>query len=300
MNCIGYFPGCSLEGGGIEYAMSIQALCRVAGVELREIDDWSCCGASAAHALDHDLAVALPLRVLILAAEQGLTEVFAPCAACFSRLKGTLVRLERQPELRVRAEAAVGRSLTAPVRVVNVVELVGRLLDQGLAERLTRPLTGLRVAPYYGCLLSRGDGLIEHDDPEQPNGMSAAIRAAGGEVIDWAFATECCGGGFSLPMTDAVLRLSGAILEDARSRGAELIVTGCPMCHSNLDMRQRAINAAAGGAAAVPVLYLSELLGLAAGVAPADLGLDRHYVDALPLAGRARPAEAVAGGAAHG
>jgi heterodisulfide reductase subunit B len=290
MTSIGYYPGCSLEGGAIEFALSIRALCGAAGVELHEIDDWNCCGATAAHALDHELAVALPMRVLALAAEQGLGEILAPCAACFSRLKGTLVRLQRSPELVARAESVVGRRFDPSVRVLNVVEFIDRLLTDGLADRLHHPLTGVKVAPYYGCLLSRGEGIIEHDDHEQPRGMSAAIEAAGGEVVPWSFATECCGGGFSMSMTGAVQELSGAILADARAHGADLIVTGCPMCHSNLDMRQAAINAADGGGP-LPILYLSELLGLAAGLAPAALGLDRHYTDALPLAARATVAE---------
>ncbi|MEW6750658.1 MAG: CoB--CoM heterodisulfide reductase iron-sulfur subunit B family protein [Candidatus Latescibacterota bacterium] len=300
MSALGYYPGCSLAGGGIELDLSVRALCRAAGVPLREIDDWNCCGATAAHALNHELAVALPLRVLALAAQQGLTEVLAPCAACFSRLKGTRARLVRSPELKKRAEEVAGCSFDPAVSVLNVVEFVNRVLEQGLRERLTRPLSGLRVAPYYGCLLSRGEGIIEGEDPENPGGMSSALAAAGCEVVPWNFATECCGGGFSLSLKEAVVELSAAVLADAHECGAETLVTGCPMCHSNLDMRQLAVEAAGKGRGGLPVLYLSQVVGLAAGVAPKDLGLDRHYVDALPVAARAQEVVATAASAAAG
>ena len=286
MSSIGYYPGCSLSGGGIELNLSIRAISQVAGVELREIADWNCCGASAAHNLNHELAVALPYRILALAEQQGLTEVLAPCAACFSRLKGTNVRLGRGGELPAKMREITGREYTGSVRILNINEYVNRLLEQGLADKLPNPLTGLKVAAYYGCLLSRGAGIIENEDPESPTAMDAAIRAAGAEVVPWNFATECCGGGFSMSMTDAVVKLTHAILADAEAAGAQAVVTGCPMCHSNLDMRQKAINAAGLGPHDMPVLYLSELLGLAAGVDPKALGLERHFVDALRVTRR--------------
>ncbi|MDD4888990.1 MAG: CoB--CoM heterodisulfide reductase iron-sulfur subunit B family protein [Phycisphaerae bacterium] len=303
---IGYYPGCSLSGGGIELDLSVKALVGVAGVTLREIDDWNCCGASAAHSTNHDLSVALPYRVLSLAEEQGLEQVVAPCAACFSRLKGTHLRLERSDELARKMADIVGRSYNRTVRVLSLTDFVRLLLAGGLADKLTHKLTGLKVAAYYGCLLSRLPQctVAEDDieDAERPTSMDAAIRATGAEPIEWNFATECCGGGLSLSKTDAVVRLSGAILADAKDAGAAAVVTGCPMCHSNLDMRQGAIHAAGLGGSpdALPILYLSELLGLAAGVPPEQLGLNRHFTDAMRLtrgaADEARSAPAAAGG----
>ena len=286
MTAIGYYPGCSLHGTGRELDMSIKALADVAGVELKEIEDWNCCGATAAHNLNHDLAVALPYRNLALAEEQGLSEVLAPCAACFSRMKGTTVRLARSAELVEKMRGITGREFKGTVRILSIIEFAGRLLDEGLAEKLTSPLEGLKVAPYYGCLLSRGEEIVEGYDAEQPTGMDAALRAAGCEVVPWNFAVECCGGGFSMSMTDAVVDLSNAILTDAEQAGAEAVVTGCPMCHSNLDMRQRTINEAGLGPHDLPIVYLSEILGLAAGIEPERLGLDRHFVDAMRVVER--------------
>jgi len=286
MTTIGYYPGCSLHGTGRELDMSIKALAEVAGVELKEIEDWNCCGATAAHNLNHDLAVALPYRNLALAEEQGLSEILAPCAACFSRMKGTTVRLARSAELVEKMRGITEREFKGTVRILSIIEFAGRLLDEGLAEKLTSPLAGLKVAPYYGCLLARGEEIVEGYDSEQPNAMDAALRAAGCEVVPWNFAVECCGGGFSMSMTDAVVDLSNAILTDAEQAGAEAIVTGCPMCHSNLDMRQRTINEAGLGPHDLPIVYLSEILGLASGLEPERLGLDRHFVDAMRVVER--------------
>jgi len=286
MKTVGYYPGCSLEGSGCELDLSVRAVSEAAGAALREIEDWNCCGATTAHALNHDLAVALPYRVLALAEAQGLREVLAPCAACFSRLKGTAVRLGRSEELAARMRGIVGLDYRGTVGVLNVVEYTNRLLEDGLAGKLGRPRSGMKVAAYYGCLLSRGEGIVENEDHENPSGMAAAIRAAGCEPVEWNFATECCGGGLSLPLTDAVVDLAGTILADARAAGAEAIVVGCPMCHSNLDMRQRTIRSRGRAAGDMPVVYLTELVGLAAGLDPKALGLDRHFVDAMPLAAR--------------
>jgi len=292
MKTVGYYPGCSLHGTGRELDMSIRAVSEAAGVALQEIEDWNCCGATAAHNLSHDLAVALPYRVLALAEAQGMTEVLAPCAACFSRLKGTKVRLARSADLAAKMKELAGLDCRGTVAILNIVEYVNRLLAEGLAGKLARPLGGLKVAAYYGCLLSRGEGIVEGDDAEHPTGMEAALRAAGCEVLPWNFATECCGGGFSMSMTGAVVDLSHQVLADAREAGAEAVVTGCPMCHSNLDMRQLTINARGLGPHDLPVLYLSEVMGLAAGLAPEALGLDRHFVDAMRVAERQAAAKA--------
>ena len=290
MTTLGYYPGCSLHGTGRELDQSIRALAEVAGVDLVEIEDWNCCGATAAHSLNHDLAVALPYRTLALAEEQGLTEVVAPCAACFSRLKGTAVRLARDPDLLEKMHRITERPYKGTVRILNANEYIDRLLDEGLAEKLTHRLGGLKVAPYYGCLLSRGEDIVP-DDHEQPTAMERALVAAGCEVVPWNFATECCGGGLSMSKTDAVVDLSDAILSDAEDAEADAVVTSCPMCHSNLDMRQRTINAAGLGPHDIPILYLSEVLGLAAGIEPEQLGLDRHFVDAMRVTERVTEAK---------
>lgn len=286
MRMTGYYPGCSLSGGGVELDMSIRGLAGAAGVDLREIDDWNCCGATAAHNLNHDLGVALPYRVLALAEAQGFKEILAPCAACFSRLKGTAVRVARNPDLAAHMKETVRLPYGGGVRVVNIAEFINILLAGELAGKLISPLKGLKAAPYYGCLLSRGDGIIEGDDHENPASMSAAIKACGCETVEWNFLTECCGGGLSMSKTDAVVELSNAVLADAKACGADFIVTGCPMCHSNLDMRQPDIHKAGYGPYNIPIIYLSQLVGLAAGLHPKALGLDKHFIDTRIITGK--------------
>ncbi len=279
MRTVGYYPGCSLSGGAVELDMSIRALAGAASVKLREIADWNCCGATAAHSLNHYLAVALPYRVLALSEAQGLRDILAPCAACFSRLKGTNVRLARSADLAGHIKKIVRLPYSGGIRVINISEFANMLLAEGLSGKLKTPLKGLRAAPYYGCLLSRGEGIIEGDDSENPSSMEAAIKASGCEIVQWNFLTECCGGGLSMSKTGAVVELSNAVLSDAKAFGADFIVTGCPMCHSNLDMRQRDINKAGHGPYNLPIIYLSQLLGLAAGLNPKELGLDRHFIN---------------------
>ncbi len=286
MNSIGYYPGCSSGGGGIELEMSIRAISAVAGVELIEADDWNCCGASAAHNLSHSLAVALPYRILALAEAQGLETVLAPCAACFARLKGTHVRVTRSAELQAEMTEITERTYEGSIKVININEYLNMLLADGLADKLPRSLGGLKVAAYYGCLLSRDEDVITGDDHESPTGMLAAIRAAGADPVDWNYAIECCGAGFSMSKTSAVVDLTSQVLADAAENGAEAVITGCPMCHSNLDMRQKTIRQRGKGDFQMPILYLSELLGLAAGVEPKDVGLNRHFVDAMGIAER--------------
>ena len=292
MTSIGYYPGCSSAGGGIELELSVRALSTVAGVELKEIEDWNCCGASAAHNINHRLAIALPYRILALAEEQGLETVLAPCAACFARLKGSHVRVTRSDDLAAEMAEITERTYTGSVKVININEYLNMLLADGLAEKLPRSFGGLKVAAYYGCLLSRDADVITGDDHESPGGMVAAIRAAGCEPVEWNFAVECCGAGLSMSKTEAVVDLTSRVLADARDCGAEIIVTGCPMCHSNLDMRQKTIRQAGKGDFRMPVLYLSELLGLAAGLEPKDVGLNRHFVDAMCVAERLTDASA--------
>jgi len=288
MTHIGYFPGCSLVGSGIEFDLSIRALSKLAGVTLVEVDDWNCCGACAAHNLNYDLAMALPYRSLALAEQQGLEEVLAPCAACFNRLKGTAIRLARNKALGEKMETITERPYTGKVRIVSITEYINRLVDDNLKDKLVHPLSGMKVAAYYGCLLNRGEDIVKNDNVERPAAMEPPLRAAGTEPVAWNYSTECCGCGFSMSMTGAVVDLCQDILVDAKASGAEVVVTGCPMCHSNLDMRQKKMKDAGLGAGGMPVVYISELVALAAGLAPRAVGLDRHFIDAMGIAERSR------------
>jgi heterodisulfide reductase subunit B len=285
---IGYYPGCSLSGTAKEYDRSLRAVCAALGVELREIEDWSCCGASSAHATNHLLSVALPARNLALAAQQRLGEVMAPCAACYNRLVVAQQAVAADAALRGKVEFAIEQPLGDGVAVLNIVQFLQRIGAEAIAARTTAPLKGLKAACYYGCLLVRPASVTGFDDAERPTSMEDMVRATGAVAVEWNYKTECCGASHSFAHKDIVVDLSRKIIDDARAHGADVVVVACPMCHSNLDMRQLAMRNRARGVGDIPILYLSELLGLAFGIGREELGLTLHFIDPAPAIDKAR------------
>lgn len=271
----GFYPGCSMKGSAREYSESLLAVAHELGRELPEVPDWNCCGATAAHNLSRDLALALPARILAAAEKQGMEEVLVPCAACYSRLKKTRHELLADDELRRRISGLVAADYRGSARVLNIIEWLEAVPD--LEARVRAPFAR-KVACYYGCLLVRPAGVVQFDRPEDPQSLDRVMKRLGAEPIDWAFKTECCGAGFSVSRTDLVAELSGRILEDAVSRGAEAVIVACPMCHLNLDMRRPNIEKSAGRRFTIPVIYVTQAVGLAMGLRPKQLGLQRHKV----------------------
>jgi len=273
---IGYYPGCSLLGSSREFDESVRAVCAAIGLELVEVPDWACCGASSAHVLDHDLSVALPAKILAQAEAAGLTEVLAPCAACFSRLIGAYSELEQHPEHRAKVSEIIELPYSGKVKVVNVLELLQRFADT-IQEKTVQPFAR-KVACYYGCLLVRPPKVVQFDRAEDPQVMDQLAAKVGATPIEWPFKTECCGAAFSVTRTDIVAKLCGRVVDSAVKLQAEALVVACPMCHSNLDMRRPEINEALGKDHQIPVLFLTQVIGLALGIEPTRLGLQRHMV----------------------
>jgi len=274
---IGFYPGCSLKGSSREYAESVLAVAKAFDINLEEINDWNCCGATAAHNLDRELAFALPARILSLAEKQGLKEVVVPCAACYSRLTVTKHELKKDPGLKDRIIEINGLDYTGSVEILNIIQMVDKYITPNIEGKVVKPFDK-RVACYYGCLLVRPHEILKFDREEDPQSMDELMLKAGATPVDWAFKSECCGAGLSVSRTSSVARLSGLIVEDARSRGAEAIVVACPMCHSNLDMRRKEINNYLGEKVDIPVLYVTQVIGLAIGLGRKELSLDRHFV----------------------
>jgi heterodisulfide reductase subunit B len=274
---LGFYPGCSLKGSSREYNESVLALARAFDIQLTEINDWNCCGATAAHNLNKDLSFALPARILALAEKQGLSEVLVPCAACYSRLATTLHELKKEDGLRTRISEVIGLELKASITLINVIQLIEKYVLPALDGRVVKPFNH-KVACYYGCLLVRPHGILNFDREEEPQTMDAVMAKIGASPIDWAFKTECCGAGLSVSRTSTVSRLSGKIITDAVDRGAEAIIVACPMCHSNLDMRRKSINEFTGSPSSIPVLYITQALGMALGIDRKELGIQRHFV----------------------
>lgn len=271
---LAYYPGCSLHSTGQEFDLSVRAVFSSLSIGLAELEDWSCCGASSAHAVDPDLAVLLPARNLALAEQTGL-DVLMPCAACYNRHVVASAHLQQDPALLARAEALFGPLHAARSRARPVVEVVCQDLPRAeLLAKVGRPLNGLPLVSYYGCLLLRPAAILQSEDPENPVLMDQLLTDLGADARRWSYASECCGGGLSLTRPPAVKRLVGQLVGAAREAGAEAIVTSCPLCQVNLEMRQ------SGGR--MPILYITELLGIALGVSSPGWW-KKHLIDPAPL-----------------
>jgi heterodisulfide reductase subunit B len=290
MQTYSYYPGCSLHGTAKEYDRSLRLVAGKLGLELQEIPDWNCCGATAAHSTDELLGLALPARNLALAVGAGWP-VLAPCAMCFNRLKVTQHELQDAAKRQAveRLLGAVGNQGTGQpgyqqIEVLSLLQALGSEEMLAAVEgAVVRPLEGLKAVCYYGCLLVRPAEIVQPDSLENPQMMDRLVAKLGAEVLDWPFKTECCGASLALARTDIVLELGRRLLSMAREVGADCIVTACPMCHSNLDTRQSQIKAKFGESFDMPILYVTELMGLAFGLSPKELLLDRHLTDATRL-----------------
>ena len=282
-----YYPGCSGSGTSKEYEISTRAVCRALGLEFTEIEDWSCCGSTPAHSLDPVLSAALSARNLILAAKNGADAVATPCPSCLSNLK-----LGRHKMSAPAFKNKVDSLLDAPSPqdpaslpdAFSVLQIITEQINrEDLHRRVTRPLEGIRVACYYGCLMSRPPEVMRFDDCENPMAMDNLLTALGAEAVPFAMKTECCGSSLGIPRKDVTANLVGRILGNAKSFGADCVITACPLCHMNLDLRQRQAEHAVRQKFNIPVLYYTQILGLAFGLPAEDLLLDKLAVSPAGL-----------------
>lgn len=270
-----YYPGCSLEGTALEYNQSTRAVLACAGIDLMELEDWTCCGATAADAVSRLLSVVLPARNLALAEKRhpGM-DILVPCSACYLNLKKVEVKIRSDTRLLEEINAVLAQeklTLSGTTRVKHLLEVLAKDVGpEALGAKVIQPLEGLCVAPYYGCQCLRPYAVF--DDPEEPRAMEGLLRAAGAEVFDWNMGPKCCGASHMNTKMDVGLALSGAIL--AGARGADAIATVCPMCQLNLEGYQKKISSLTSGASPISVLYLPQLLGLAMGLSEDDLKID--------------------------
>lgn len=278
-----YYPGCSLHASGREYDVSTKALFRVLKIGLQEVPDWMCCGATPAHNVDELLSLSLCAKNLELA-ERVEGDLAVSCAACFSRLKTTQHKLADDPKKRGQVEKAIDAPVPLHKPVKHLLEILAN--DYGLdrlKSAVQKPLSGLRVACYYGCLLTRPPDVPNLDCVEAPTIMERVIDAAGAETVNWSHRMECCGANFTLSRPGVVLNLSNEILASAKRAGANCIIVACPLCHGNLDIRQKEIEEVNGTHYGMPIFYMTQLLALAVGVSSNRLALDSMIVDPKPL-----------------
>ncbi|MDI6775707.1 MAG: CoB--CoM heterodisulfide reductase iron-sulfur subunit B family protein [Syntrophales bacterium] len=262
MKEVSYYPGCSLHGTAREYDESCRGVSDILGIKLSELEDWNCCGASSAHCTDERLSIALAGRNLDIA-NKSARELLVPCVACFSRLKA--------------AEKEIGEG-GVPIRYALEFFSDEPVLEE-MKKRLVRPLSGLKVVCYYGCLAVRPPQLTGVKEHENPQHMDRVVEAIDAEPIPWSYKTDCCGSSLMLARTDIVKKLTGRLLSMAREAEADCIVVGCPICQANLDTRQEELEKEAGENFNLPILYFTELMGLALGHKDVKKWLGRHIVD---------------------
>lgn len=269
---VSYYPGCSADGTAREYGESIESVARILDFKLEELKDWNCCGASPAHATSPELSIALSARNLEIAGKTGL-DLIIPCASCFHQLKRAEKNLPS-------AEGNGKKGFNVKYIVDFIHEDVG---EKAVKAKVKRPLTGLKPVCYYGCLATRPPEVTGSKNPEDPQAMDRLLKALGADVKKWSFKTDCCGGTLIFNRTDLAFKLVSKLLAMAEEAGADCIVTGCPLCQSNLDVRQNQVTRPDGSNYNMPIFYFTELMGLAFGEADAAKWLRRHLVDPRPL-----------------
>jgi heterodisulfide reductase subunit B len=293
----GYYPGCSLEKNARAYHDSALAVAEPLGLEFTEVDDWNCCGASEYFSLELLPAYALVGRNLALAADQFSNgngapstegaQLVAPCSMCYLNLKKTDHYMADSPELgeKVNTALSAGGLHYEPgsVRVRHLLDIivqdVGR---EAVAEKVTKPLYDLRVAAYYGCLIVRPGFDDAFDDPEYPTTLDDLMRTLGAQVVDFPMKAHCCGGHMTQISETVALEMIRQLLKNAADYEADVIVTLCPMCQLNLDAYQGSVNKAFGTNYKIPILYFTQLMGLAMGLPPKKLGFGKEFVSAAP------------------
>jgi heterodisulfide reductase subunit B len=278
---LGYYPVCSGEGSGIEYKMSTEKTAEMLGIELKELEDWNCCGATSAHNTKQLLALALPARNLAIAEQMELKTVLAPCAACFSRHRAAEIKAREDEALRSKIEGIIDMEFKASSHTISVLEWLAQDVGiEKIKEKVKKPLKGMKAACYYGCLLVRPQEYTGFDDNEDPQSMDKIVQATGAQAVDWAYKTECCGAALATSRPEIGAKMIYEVIENAREAGAECIVTACPLCMLNLDMRQAGAEKQYGVSLNMPVYYLTELLALAGGYSQEEVGIPRHFVEA--------------------
>lgn len=280
-----YYPGCSLKTLAESFERSAFVAMAALGVELLELDRWNCCGTVSSLTADDLMHQLAPIRNLIRVQEAGEERVVTLCAMCYNTLKRANLRVGQHPEELAKINAFLDEEpdYRGKVRVLHLLELLRDELGfAAIKERVVRPLTGLRVVPYYGCLLLRPRE-VGLDDAENPRILEDLIRALGAEPVDTPFKTQCCGSYHTTTHKEIVAKRAHRILSSASERGGEVLISSCPLCSFNLDNRQKIVRELYDGFAPLPVLYFTELLALALGLDLEAWFSERHYVDPRPL-----------------
>ncbi len=279
----GYYPGCSLLSGAKEYDISVRAVFAHLGIELIEIEDWNCCGAVHADVNNANATITLPARNLALAEAQELDTIIAPCSGCYLNLRRASKAVAEDKKTR----ALVNDSLSDELQLTGEIEVLHPLYAllniyglERIKEHVVKPLTDWKIASYYGCMLTRPKDVF--DSTERPTGLDVLISALGAVEVSYPMKAKCCGGALALSHGDVTVRLSGDVLLSAKDAGADIVTLACPMCHMALDVYQGKVEKAIKTSLDLPILYFTQVMGLAFGIEKSELGFNRHLVSPEP------------------
>ncbi|MEQ8462104.1 CoB--CoM heterodisulfide reductase iron-sulfur subunit B family protein [Coleofasciculus sp. E1-EBD-02] len=278
-----YYPGCSLHSSAKEFDISTRVVMQELGIELEELEDWSCCGGSIAAGVSHEVGMALAARNVVLA-QQKNRDLLASCSGCYNKSAKAAKALENETERNKITPilSQMGMSISdSNTKVRNVVDVLANDVD--ISRRIKKPLRGLKVACYYGCLLTRPQDLTGWDSPVFPMSMDKLSEICGAEVVDFRSKTKCCGGPILVPQEKVAFELTKRLLDEAKSLGADCMVLACPLCANNLELRQPDIEKAYNVSYKLPILYITEIIGLALGIKPGKLGINKHVVSPKPV-----------------
>lgn len=276
-NGLRFFPGCAMDGAGAEYGRSTVAVLEALGVSAPVLADWNCCGATAARHEDPELAVRLSARNLALAAGEGC-DLLVNCAACYNNLAWSRQYLAERPQAWPSSPGAARPEAATVLHLLTV--LASEPMLERLAKKISRPLAGMRLACYYGCLLVRPGGYTHVDDAENPHRMDDLLRLCGADTVDWSYKTDCCGGSASMTDNPVAVELMARLFDSCLQQDVTALVTACPLCHVNLDAWQKKVGALLGREVRLPVYYFTELVALAMDLPGVDKWLSGHITDA--------------------
>ncbi|MBR3401385.1 MAG: CoB--CoM heterodisulfide reductase iron-sulfur subunit B family protein [Parasporobacterium sp.] len=285
MKSYAYFPGCSMDSTAVTYKKSFEYIAEKIGLELKEIPDWSCCGSTAAHTKNEMMALSLAARNIAIAEEKlpGL-DIVTPCAACFSRLRYANWAARKDELIRKEIQSVIAMEYQAKPEILNFLDLFS---DPEIREKITssikHSLKGLKIACYYGCLMSRPREVTGETDPENPMKMDEIISLTGAEPVIWDYKTECCGASHQVDAPEAARELIDRIFRNAKANQADAIVTACPLCNMNLDMREAEINKNFGRKYNIPVFQFTEMIAVAMGASASECGIHQHFFPAFDV-----------------
>jgi heterodisulfide reductase subunit B len=281
---LAYFPGCSLHGTSKEYDLSTKAVFSKLGVTLHEPEGWGCCGTTPTHSTDHFLSTLLPMKNITLIKAEGFDHVTTPCPSCFLRMRVALKETQEDKDLKERVSQEIPNLSYNGMKVEHLLNTITEGIGyQQVVSKVVHPVKGLKVVCYYGCIITRPPKITEAKDYEYPTQMDRLMKAIGITPLDWSYKTRCCGVSLGISQLPIALELSRKILKNAKGVGADAIVVACPLCHVNLDARQKQIEEEYKETLHLPIIYFTQLMGLALGLKSKELGLHKHFVDPLPL-----------------